>query len=141
MSKFQFGKYIVSPHAIERYIERVMNHRNQLNPEPSKVTERKIRNELSLKNVLATVNFGEKYKFIFTKSNVEFRFERKTNDLWVLTTCIRHLRLMESEEPLNYRKIKRGDVYGIRTAILIRKHQAKKWNKNSTLGEVMNNEN
>lgn len=120
----------ISDHSIQRYRERIMSHRHWNDDEPKSETMKKIRREIDPRNVLKVVNYGEKYKFIFTKKHTEFRFER-SNDrtCWILVTCVRFVRLMESEEPIDISQIKRGHIYGIRTAIKIREKKKLEYEK------------
>lgn len=125
-----FGKIFIHEHAIERYKTRVMLHRNlDINESNSKI-KRRILNELNLKNVIKTIRYGEKYCYVFTRSNVEFRFEKggSKSDAWNLMTVIKHNRMLESEEPIDIENIK-GQKYGIRTAIRIRERDKAKWEK------------
>lgn len=126
-----FGKIQVSPHAINRYKERVLYHRRL----STDISDKKIRDlilkEIDLRNIIKTVSFGNKYKFLFTKSNTEFRFEKsRDGNYWILLTVVRHRRLLASEEPLSINSIKKNQVYGIRTAIAIRESQKQKFEKN-----------
>lgn len=119
-----------SDHSIERYRERIMRHRHLLDDEPKSKTIKKICREIDPRNVMKVVNYGDDYKFIFTKKHTEFRLER-SNDrkFWILVTCVRFVRLMESEEPLSIEEVKRGRVYGIRTAIKIREKKKLEYEK------------
>lgn len=135
-------RMMISEHCIDRYKERVMTHRRWDQPEPRSVTETKIKRELNLRNIKKVVNYGDKYKFIFTKQHTEFRFE-KSNDgkFWVLVTCVRYPRLLASEEPVDLEQIRDGHIYGIRTAIQIRENkkvlfEAKEL-KNNEIKEIM----
>lgn len=119
-----FGKIYCSPHAIERFRKRIMSHRQLLNEESDSETIKKILREIDFKNVMKIVSFGDKYKFVFTKRNTELRFEKSRNGkFWVLVTCVRYQRMIESEEPLSLNDIKGKKSYGIRTAIKIREMQ------------------
>lgn len=119
-----FGKIYCSPHAIDRFKKRIMSHRQLLDEESDSEIIKKIHREIDFKNVMKIVNFGDKYKFVFTKRNTELRFEKSMNGkFWVLVTCVRYPRLMESEEPLSLNDIKNKKYFGIRTAIEIREKQ------------------
>lgn len=126
-----FGKIQISPHAISRYKQRVLVHRHLPTDISNKSIEGKIKKEIDLRNTMKTVTFGNKYKFVFTKSNTEFRFEKSRDDnYWIMLTVVRHSRLLASEEPLSIHSLKRNQPYGIRTAIAIRESQKEKFEKN-----------
>ena len=131
-----FGKIYCSPHAIDRFRTRIMTHRQLLNEESDRETIKKIYREIDFKNVLKIVTFGDKYKFVFTKRSTELRFEKSRNGkFWVLVTCVRYDRLLQTEEPLDIKDI-RGSYYkyGIRTAISIREKQKERFeNKENNL--------
>lgn len=119
-----FGRVHISPHAIERYKERIMSHRHIAENEPNSEISKRIYKEIDLRNTIKTVNFGDKYKFIFTKSNTEFRFEKsRDGKKWIMVTCVRYPRLLASEEPLSINDLDGNTTYGIRTAIKIREKQ------------------
>lgn len=119
-----FGKIYCSPHAIERFKKRIMSHRQLLEEESDEEIIKKIHREIDFRNVMKIVSFGDKYKFVFTKRNTEFRFEKSMNGkFWVLVTCVRYPRLIKSEEPISLDDIKGKKYFGIRTAIEIREKQ------------------
>lgn len=131
MNKLIFGYIIFSQHAIDRYKTRVLKRReigyNEL-------SDKKIKNiilrEVSFKNVRRIISFGNDYKFVFTKNNLEFRFERsksKHTESWVLTTVVRYNRVLPWEEPLivDFDNVEKGEVknMGIKVAMDIREKQ------------------
>lgn len=119
-----FGKIYCSPHAIERFKNRIMSHRQLLDEENDAEIIKKIHREIDFGNVIKIVTFGDKYKFVFTKRNTELRFEKSRNGkFWVLVTCVRYPRLIKSEEPISLDDIKGKKYFGIRTAIEIREKQ------------------
>lgn len=119
-----FGKIYCSPHAIERFKNRIMSHRQLLDEENDAEIIKKIHREIDFRNVIKIVTFGDKYKFVFTKRNTELRFEKSRNGkFWVLVTCVRYPRLIKSEEPISLDDIKGKKYFGIRTAIEIREKQ------------------
>lgn len=119
-----FGKIYCSPHAIERFKNRIMSHRQLLDEESDEEIIKKIHREIDFRNVMKIVSFGDKYKFVFTKRNTELRFVKSRNGkFWVLVTCVRYPRLIKSEEPISLDDIKGKKYFGIRTAIEIREKQ------------------
>lgn len=131
-----FGKVNISPHAVERYKERVMTHRQLDISLPKKEIIKIILKEIDLKNTIKTITFGDKFRFIFTKSNTEFRFEKsRDGHYWIMVTCVRHARLLASEEPISIDDLDGSTPYGIRTAILIREKQKIDWEKNNMIND------
>ena len=135
MNKLIFGYVIFSQHAIDRYKTRVLKRKEiGYNELSDKKIKNKILQEVSFKNVRRIVSFGNDYKFVFTKSNLEFRFERsksKHAESWVLTTVVRYNRVLPWEEPLviDFENVKKGEVknMGIKVAIDIREKQKLKY--------------
>lgn len=121
-----FGKVYISPHAINRYRERVLSHK-RINDDSDKNVVSRILRDIRLSNTIKSITFGDEYRFVFTKSNVEYRFEKsRDKKSWIMVTCIRHRRMVESEEPISLSDISDKN-YGIRTAIRIREQQKEKF--------------
>lgn len=134
--------FIVSNHALERYKERVLTHRNinydELDPQD---LYRYIRNETQDRNIIAVVSFGEKFKFVFTKYHCEYRFEwDERQQAWVMLTVIRYKRVLPHLEASSMEDLlENGDFLerGVRTAIEIRKYQKELWDKNDNNEEAL----
>lgn len=123
-----FGHIIFSDHAIERYRERILKHKNLDMEMDRKDVIKLILRDISYKNIKKIVNYGN-YKFVFTRYNCEFRFERShDNKSWVLLTVVRYKRLLPFEEPLHIEDLDEGNiVYGIHTAIKIREKKKREF--------------
>lgn len=132
----------ISHHALERYKERVLSHRN-INPDDlsKKDFDRYIRNEIDDRNVISIVSFGNKFKFIFTKYQCEYRFEwDDSQNSWVMLTVIRYKRVLPHLEAKSMDDfIENGNSLerGIRTAIEIRKYQKELWDNNNENEELV----
>jgi len=123
-SRIIFDDFDVSQHALERFRERVMLTRNLNISENKEKTVEKIKRELDGRNIKKVINFGDKYKYIFTKRNTEFRFIRShSNNFWILTTVVDYPKMLLSEEPLSIEEINGSIKFGITTAIKIREKQ------------------
>lgn len=146
MKKLVFGYIIFSDHAIDRYKTRVLQRKgigyNELSLEKIKGN---ILKDVAFQNVRKIVSFGADYKFVFTRNNLEFRFERsksKNKETWVLITVVRYNRVLPWEEPLDIdlSKCKDGEVQkmGIGVAIKIREQQKIKHERGKKDGMVSN---
>lgn len=135
-------KMIITNHAQERYKERVLAHRN-INPDDlsSKDLHRYIRNEVNDRNIIAIVSFGDKFKFVFTKYQCEYRFEwDERQKAWAMLTVIRYKRVLAHLEARDMDDfLENGDFLerGIRTAIEIRKYQKELWDNNDGNEEMV----
>lgn len=131
-----FGNIVFTSHAIEKYRERVLTHKN-IEDLSDKQIKKLILRDVSFKNVREIVNFGDEYKFVFTRYNCEFRFKKINNDNWLLMTVIRYKRIMKWEE-LDYydlenmtkEEIKNA---GIGAAIQVRKNKKLEYEKEHNL--------
>lgn len=91
-----FGKVYFSDHAIERYRQRVLSHKNLDESMPKKDVISMIFRDIDYKHVKEIVSFKDEYKFVFTRHNTEFIFKREKN-IWLLITVIRYKRFMSYE--------------------------------------------
>lgn len=135
-------KMIVSNHAFERYEERVLSHRNIGTEELSQQDLRRyITNEVQDRNIIEIVSFGDKFKFVFTKYNCEYRFEwDERQKAWVMLTVIRYKRVLPHLEASSMEDLLENGEHlerGIRTAIEIRKYQKELWDKNENNEEAL----
>lgn len=135
-------KMIVSNHAFERYEERVLSHRNIGTEELSQQDLRRyITNEVQDKNIIEIVSFGDKFKFVFTKYNCEYRFEwDERQEAWVMLTVIRYKRVLPHLEASSMEDLLENGEHlerGIRTAIEIRKYQKELWDANDNDEETL----
>ena len=127
------GKVYLTRHAIDRYKERVLAHKkiDYVNEDIGyKEIKRMVMHDIKAKNVIECVSIDD-MKFIFTKTNCEYRFERsEDNKGWRLLTVIRYKRMMPNEEPLIEDYINNPHLQsGVRTALAIRKRQTKLLNE------------
>src|SRR5690625_482005 len=97
------GKIYLTRHAVDRYKERVLAHKkiDYVNEDISyKEIKIMTMHEIKAKNVIECVSIDD-MKFIFTKTNCEYRLERShDNKGWRLLTVIRYKRTTPNEEPL-----------------------------------------
>lgn len=115
---------IISDHSIKRYRQRILTHRQILDDDiPKHEIKKMIFKDLHYKNVKEIVNFGQDYKFVFTKKHEEFRFEKSFDrNSWVLLTVVRYKRMFPHEDYVIYEET--GDkIYGIKHEIKVRKEQ------------------
>lgn len=137
MNKLIFGHIIFSDHAIHRYKTRYLEHKgfgyDELSIEDIKG---RILKQVSFRNVKKIVNFGDEFKFVFTKNNLEFRFKRsnsKNKDTWILQTVVRYVRVLPWEEPIDIDldNVPRGQTQrlGIGVAIKVREKQKLEYEK------------
>ena len=115
---------IISDHSIRRYRQRILTHRQILDDDiPKHEIKKMIFRDLHYRNIKEIVNFGQDYKFVFTKKHEEFRFEKSFDrKSWVLLTVVRYKRMFPHEDYVISEET--GDkIYGIKHEIKVRKEQ------------------
>lgn len=118
------GNIIISEHAIQRYRQRVVKHRQLDNEDEltSREIKKMIYNDLYYKNIREIIKFKDDFKFVFTRNNCEFRLEKSADDKsWVMLTVVRYKRMFPHEEPQISDSGEK--IYGIRHEIDVRKKQ------------------
>lgn len=120
------GSIIITKHSIKRYRERILPHYGIDEDIENSEVIKMIYKDLNYKAIKEIVYFGDKLKFVFTRQNKEFRFE-KSNDgkRWILLTVVRYKRMFPHEEPLE--DAKGNKHYGINHEIEYRKKQKIKY--------------
>lgn len=99
-----FGKVFFSAHAIERYRQRVLTHKNMNTEIPKKDVISMIYRDIDYKHIKEIVSFANDYKFVFTRHSTEFIFKNE-NGTWILITVIRYKRYLAFEDLQNKESI------------------------------------
>lgn len=126
------GKIYLTKHAIDRYKERVLAHK-KIDSDKENIGYKEIKqmvlHDIKAKNIIEIVSI-DNMKFIFTKSNCEYRFEKADDGTgWRLLTIIRYKRILAHEEPYLEDYIKNPQlISGVRTALALRKRQKEFYN-------------
>ena len=129
-----FGHVIASEHSIKRYKERILSRKSEVKDDSRSAIIKMILRDVSYRNIKEMVTFGDKYKFVFTNNNCEFRFEKSYDGKsWVLLTVIKYRKMFAFEEYQTLEEFralkdsKDSKHVGAHTAINLRKEQKEKY--------------